>query len=58
MRALQEMKDIDFHFFGDILQFIIMKLFPNQFCNVFVVIAKKYIINDKNRNNSKVRLYY
>ena len=28
-------------FFGDILQFIIMKLFPNQFCNVFVVIAKK-----------------
>ena len=57
MRALQEMKD-RLSFFGDILQFIIMKLFLNQFCNVFVVIVKKYIINDKNRNNSKVRLYY
>ena len=27
--------------FGNILQKFIMKIFPNQFCNLYVIIAQK-----------------
>ena len=30
-----------FSFFGKILQKILIKFFPNQFCNIYVLIAKK-----------------
>jgi hypothetical protein len=30
-----------FSFFGKIIQYLLIKFFPDQFCNIYVLIAKK-----------------